>query len=218
MRLRFLPLFLAAALFQSARADMVNLSAPSTYTPGVPFTVSVGLTPVQNFGLYNIELVFKSSGPTVGLFTVDSPVASTANYPFFTAENFLATGLGSGNQYRLTLSDFLLDPNGPDVVLGLNDRIADLTGRPSNSLTGPLSIFVERNSLFLDDANGISLLSSGPLPAISVKPNAVPAPAGLICLASGMLAIAIRRGFSNRKKSRDRDIKSRFGQPQIWKG
>lgn len=42
----------------------------------------------------------------------------------------------------------------------------------------------------MEDANGNSLLGNGPLPAATVTPNAVPAPAGLI--AAGVLFARLR--------------------------
>lgn len=193
MRLRPAALVLLLLSVGSVRADMVTLSVASEYTPGTPFTVQVGLSPVFNLGLYNVEVVFRTTGPVAGLLSVNDPAAAGSGYVFPTADNFFGSRVESGNEYRVTLSDFTLDPTGPDVAGGVNDQLATLTVLPAAGLTSSIDVFIDRTSLFIDDANGLSLLTDGTLPTATVTPTAVPAPAGVIGLAGVVLVLAARR-------------------------
>jgi len=94
------------------------LSVASEYTPGTPFTVQVGLSPVFNLGLYNVEVVFRTTDPVAGLLSVNAPSAAGSGYVFPTAVNFFGSRLESGNEYRGTLSDFTHAATGSDVVGG----------------------------------------------------------------------------------------------------
>ena len=197
MKVKFFGLLLLLCVSPYARADMVTLDLPSSYTPGTAFTVNVGLTPVSNLGLYNVEVVFRTPGAIGGLLTIDPPAAATSGYVFPSPINFLASSNVSGTDYRLTLSDFTLSLTGPDVVAGVNDKITSLTVRPSTSLDFPITVFIDRSSLFIDDANGDSLLTNGDLPSGTINLNstaAVPGPAGWVCgvLACGVLGLRWR--------------------------
>lgn len=188
MTARLLALAAALAVAAPGRADLVTLGVPTEYTAGTPFAVDVGLAPVTNLGLYNVELVFRSPGAAPGWLDISPASAAGSGYVFPTAVNFLGTAGAAGSEYRLTLSDFTLDPTGPDVVAGVNDRISRVLVRPVAGLTTPIEIGIDRTSLFVDDANGGSLLGNGPLPSATVTPTAVPAPAGL---AGGLIAAGV---------------------------
>ncbi len=200
---RFALAALAALAACSARAEFVTLAAPATYTPGTPFTVNVGLTPVSNLGLYNVEVVFRAAGASGSWLTIDPPAAVASGYVFPSADNFLGNSLAGGGEYRLTLSDFTLDPTGPDVTAGVNDRIAVVTLRPAPTLTTPIEVSIDRTSLFVDDAAGNSLLGDGPLPVavvspVSTEPAPVPAPAGIVLMGIAALVFAVRRHVRSR--------------------
>ena len=194
MRIRPFALVLILLSVGSARADMVTLSVSSEYTPGTPFMIQVGLLPVSNLGLYNIEVVFRTPDPVAGLLSVVDPSPAGGGYVFPTADNFFGSRVASGNEYRVTLSDFTLAPTGPDLAGGVNDRLATLTVLPAAGLTANIDVFIDRTSLFIDDANGLSLLTDGPLPTATVT-STVPAPAGLVGLAGVALTLAARRRF-----------------------
>ncbi len=188
---------LAALAACSARAEFVTLAAPGTYTPGSPFTVNVGLTPVSDLGLYNVEVVFRSAGASGSWLTIDLPAAATGGYVFPSADNFLGSALVSGSEYRVTLSDFTLDPTGPNVTAGVNDRLSALTVRPDPTLTSAIEVSIDRSSLFVDDADEDSLLVDAVLPAVSVAPpptdpTPVPAPAGVLLAAVGLAVLVAR--------------------------
>jgi len=181
----------------SACADTVTLSLPGSYTPGTPFTADIGLTPVSNLGLYNVEVVFQTTSAISGLLTVTPPTLANSGYVFGSMSNFFASSNASGNQLRVVLSDFILDPTGPNVVAGDNDRLSRLTLTPSTNLVGPISVFIDRTSLFIDDANGNTLLTDSPLPTGTLTPtNAVPAPAGLVMALIAFTLFAARRRAS----------------------
>lgn len=189
MTARLLALAAALAVAAPGRADLVTLGVPAEYTPGTPFAVDVGLTPVTNLGLYNVELVFRSPGAAPGWLDLAAPVtAAGSGYVFVAPDNFLGNWAVVGSEYRLTLSDFTLDPTGPDVAAGVNDRLSSVLVRPSADLTTPIEVGIDRTSLFVDDTNGDSLLGTGPLPSVTIAPTAVPAPAGLAC---GLIAVGV---------------------------
>jgi len=73
-----------------------------------------------------------------------------------------------------------------------------LTVLPAAGLTSPIDVFIDRGSLFIDDVNGSSLLTDGPLPTATLTagaapPTAGPAPAGLVSVAGMALVLAVRR-------------------------
>lgn len=197
MRTWFRAIAVALAAAVPGRADYVVLDQPDAYTPGTPFTVGVGLAPVSDLGAYNVELVFRTTRPVAGLLAVDPPAAAASGYVFPSPANFLAGAVASGTDYRVTLSDFGLAPTGPTVVAGVNDRLTSLTVRPAAGLTGPISVFVERSSLQIDDAAGGSLLGPGEPPS-GVVAQAVPGPAAWACGATCLVALAVRRRYCAR--------------------
>ena len=186
----------------SARADMLTLGLPDSYTPGTPFDISIGLAPSSNLGLYNVELVFRTSSSANGLLTINQPLASGSGYVFSTTANFFASTSIVGNEYRVTFSDFTLDSSGPNILASVNDRISMLTIQPSPSIKGSIQVSIEPSSLFIDDANGLTLLKTDRLPegSISISTNPVSGPGGFVL---GMVAIAlfsIRQRLRNEKK------------------
>lgn len=184
---------ITVAATSPARADFVILDLPGGYTPGTPFTVGVGLSPVSNLGLYNVEVVFRTTGPAAGVLSVTSPQAAASGYVFPSASNFLASPVVSGTDYRLTLSDFTLGAAGTTVIPGVNDRITSLTVNPASTLSGPITVFVEPTSLQLDDPAGMSLLGTGSPPA-GIIPAAVPGPPAWACGVCGLVVLgAFRR-------------------------
>lgn len=202
MPTRFLALFVVVFVAAGARADIVTLGASDSYTPGNPFTVDVGLTPVDNLGLYNVELVFRSFGASPGWLMIDPPAAAASGYVFPSGDNFFGSSLVVGNEYRLTLSDFTLNSIGPNVLAGVNDRIGMVTVRPISTLTSPIEVSIDRSSLLVDDASGNSLLTGGSVPSvvltpITPDPNPVPAPGGLVL---GVVAIGVLAAWRSRKR------------------
>jgi len=185
---------LSAALVSapaSLQAGSVLLETPTEYAPGDAFTVGVRLSAVSNLALYNIELVFRTSGQPASLLTISPPEAPASGYVFPSTEYFLATPQIWDDEYRITLGDFLLTSPGVDVLPGVNDLVAVLTVSPAAGLIGPITVFVDSDSLFLDDPEGSSLLTPGTPPsALVTQTQAVPAPGSLVGALIGLTTLA----------------------------
>ncbi len=134
-----------------------------------------------------------------GLLSIDAPNAAAAGYVFSAPDFFLATPSLVGDQYRLTISDFTLDNPGPDILSGVNDRIATLTVRPSAALTGPIRLFVDPAGSFLEDGDG-NPLPLGTTPSFVIAPSAVPEPSSLILATSGVGLLLVRRRLLRRPR------------------
>ena len=143
--------------------------------------------------------MFATSGPATAISAAFTPAPAPGTYPFPTQDFFAsATGVFNGS-YRLTLSDFLLDPSGVNTVAGINDLLGTVRVTPGADVSGPIQISFDPSSLQLDDSAGRPIDATFPNPVIAqeTKVNQTPAPAGVALAFSGGVMFIVRKRVSS---------------------
>ena len=182
----------------AAKADTAFLVLPTQYNPGAPFTVQVGIGPVGHLLLYSIDVVVQTVVPVAGQLSLVPPAAASSNYIFSLAHHFSATVTAPDAMgYRINLAESIQSHTPPDVVPGVNDRVATLTFQTSPTLTGPIQFVIDQNTLIVEGdgfgevSNNVArpkLVPAGP----AVSPQTVPEPSAILASLIGGLAIVAR--------------------------
>jgi len=186
-------LFAASAL----AAPSLTIDAPATYSPAVPFDVTVVLTGAEDLFLYNVELGVSSAEGTAGtdFLFVSSSVAAQPRYVFSgeATGGFTANLLGPDN-VTITLSDFLVtNLNGVDTVAGQNDLVAAVTVNTSASQTGPLTFTIDGAGLELDTSDDVPIPNFDDLTQSLQPVEVAPEPSSLALMLAALAGVVRRR-------------------------
>jgi len=191
---------------QSAVAAQLTLSAPATFSPGMPFDVKVHLEGASNLNAFSVEMQITAP---IGAYGADYsyllPVADPATDPAYilgtNALGFLAieSPAGSGT---LMFSDLLVDANAGVNSSSGHDLLARITVLPTAGFQGPLTVSILPDNLNLLNANLNSIAGFGELsdtlPSISVA--LVPEPASAALLLIGGLSLLGRRSWKSARR------------------
>jgi len=199
-------LVIAVAGVASATVSPVltfDFPTPHEYVPGGSITFDVLLTGAQDLSAYYVELVLDVDVGTVGngadaWFEIPSAPDSASNYVFFDDNDLFLPLAGTlGTSLVLSIGDDIW-PTSVTTAEGVNDLIATVTVRTAASMTGPLYIAIDGETLEMDNS------SSDPIPEFAELQTAVtavgpteftevPEPASAFLLAFGVASLARRK-------------------------
>ena len=186
-------LVFAAVSAKPALADTLPLisGAPSTYTPGTPFSFEITVPQINGLSSFNVNLLFNATSQNLAA----SATPNSSSYVFTTTSGFTPnpalSSAGPGpTQISLEFGDSTSTP--VNTTTGVNDVLGVVTVNPAANLTGPITVSfnvgtnVNYFSEGFDFPGGPVTIAQG-----SPPPASVPAPTGLVSLAIGAFVLAV---------------------------
>jgi hypothetical protein len=178
----------------ASASPILSITAPSAYTPGNTFDITVSLTGAQELASYSVSLTLSDSNGTAGTdFRFQSASQPLSRYVFTAGGNDgFAYNIPTGQEYEITVDD-LLNSGTVNTVAGVNDLVANMTVYTSTSLQGSLTISFDGTKLQLDNASGGDIAGFSELVANLPETAVAPEPATLALLSMGLGLLMRRR-------------------------